>query len=78
MPDARLQRTAGSLHRPLRHQRAAGGEARVHAVLYPFLEHTPQTTANNVLLRYVQYHTQLGYSRFYQYTQVRMVAPSSS
>ena len=46
----------------------------MHAVLYPFLEHTPQATANNVLLRYVQYHTQLGYSRFYQYTQVRTAA----
>ena len=76
MPEARLLCTAGSLHRPLRHQRAIGGESRVHAVLYPFLEHTPQITANNVLLRYVQYHTQLGYSRFYQYTQVRMAAQS--
>lgn len=49
----------------------------MHAVLYPFLEHTPQTTANSVLLRYVQYHTQLGYSRFYQYTQVRMEPPAA-
>lgn len=78
MSEARLYRPAGSVHRPLRHQRAAGGEARVHAVLYPFLEHTPQDTANNVLFRYVQYHGSLGYSRFYQYTQVRMAAPAAA
>ncbi|KAK9834817.1 hypothetical protein WJX81_000892 [Elliptochloris bilobata] len=64
----------GSLHRPLRHQGPVGGDARVQAVLYPFLEHTPQALVNNVLFLYVQYHLQLGYSRFYQYTQSIFVA----
>ena len=47
-------------------------EPRVHAVLYPFLEHTEQAAANHVLFRYIQYHMQLGFSRFYQYTQARL------
>lgn len=63
---------AGSLHRPLKHQAAVDAEPRVHAVLYPFLEHTEQAAANHVLFRYIQYHMQIGFSRFYQYTQARL------
>ena len=46
----------------------------MHAVLHPFLEHTDPATANNVLFYYIQYHLQLGYSRFFQYTQARRAA----
>ncbi len=46
----------------------------MHAVLHPFLEHTDPGAANNVLFFYIQYHLQLGYSRFFQYTQARRAA----
>lgn len=40
------------------------------ALLVPFLKPTPQDIANNLLYYYVQYHLQLGFSKFVQYTQV--------
>ena len=40
------------------------------ALLVPFLHPTPQDIANNLLYYYVQYHLQLGFTKFVQYTQV--------
>lgn len=49
------------------------------ALLVPFLQPTPQDIANNLLYYYVQYHLQLGFSKFVQYTQVQFLdTPSIS
>lgn len=46
------------------------GPREVVALLVPFLHPTPQGIANNLLYLYVQYHLELGFSKFVQYTQV--------
>ncbi len=48
----------------------ASGVKEVVALLVPFLHPTPQEIANNLLYFYIQYHLQLGFSKFVQYTQV--------
>ena len=68
---------AGSVHLPVAPQpqpqpSGPGGTKEVVALLVPFLHPTPQAIANNLLYYYVQYHLQLGFDRFVQYTQVHL------
>ena len=65
---------AGSIHVPVPPTpppSGPGGLKDVVALLVPFLLPTPQDIANNLLYYYVQYHLQLGFTKFVQYTQVR-------
>ena len=64
---------AGTVHVPVPPTPAPsgpGGLKDVVALLVPFLQPTPQDIANNLLYYYVQYHLQLGFTKFVQYTQV--------
>lgn len=64
---------AGTIHVPVPPTPAPsgpGGQKDVVALLVPFLQPTPQDIANNLIYHYVQYHLQLGFSKFVQYTQV--------
>ena len=64
---------AGTVHTPVPPTPAPTGPEGlkdVVALLVPFLQPTPQDIANNLLYYYVQYHLQLGFSKFVQYTQV--------
>ena len=64
---------AGTIHVPVPPTptpSGPGGQKDVVALLVPFLQPTPQDIANNLLYYYVQYHLQLGFSKFVQYTQV--------
>ena len=63
--------SAGGVHRPVPPTPNVAGPREVVALLVPFLHPTPQAIANNLLYLYVQYHLELGFSKFVQYTQVR-------
>ena len=40
-------------------------------ILYPFTRHTKLELAVTLLLQHVAYHTQMGFTKVVQYTQVR-------
>ena len=63
--------SAGGVHGPVPPTPNVAGPREVVALLVPFLHPTPQAIANNLLYLYVQYHLELGFSKFVQYTQVR-------
>ena len=72
----RLCDFAGAIHVPVPPPPAPsgpGGLKDVVALLVPFLQPTPQDIANNLLYYYVQYHLQLGFTKFVQYTQVQLL-----
>ncbi len=65
---------AGGVYPPVPPTPAPEGIREVVALLVPFLHPTPQAIANNLLFFYIQYHLELGFSKFVQYSQVRKCA----